>query len=284
MTQRASVFIGSSTEGLPIAKAVQKALEPAADVTVWSQGIFEPSFGYLESLMKAVEEADFGVLVLTPDDLTESRGHLSTSPRDNLVFELGLFIGRLGRERCLFLFDTTKELKIPSDLLGIAPVTYRPREDGNFNAAVGPACTSIEDRIRVLGRRPRMLNFIPQDMQSNATLPNLSGKWAGYSPESPTPTKQLSTLEIEQHGTFIRATVQREVSGGTRSFEYEGRFTSGQLVLFFEDREGRGYIVGTVVLHLSPDLQSLVGRSTYFDHSENIVRSSARNYRKIVPG
>ena len=46
------------------------------------------------------------------------------------------------------------------------------------------------------------------------------------------------TLTIEQRGTFVRATVVRLVHGGERVFEYEGRFTSGQLVLFFEDKMG----------------------------------------------
>ncbi|WP_291997248.1 nucleotide-binding protein [Candidatus Accumulibacter sp. ACC012] len=101
MTQRASVFVGSSSEGLLVAKAVQKALDGFADVNLWSQGVFELSYSYLESLIKAIETSDFAVLVLTPDDLTQSRDHDAVSPRDNVVFELGLFMGRLGRNRCL---------------------------------------------------------------------------------------------------------------------------------------------------------------------------------------
>jgi hypothetical protein len=72
----------------------------------------------------------------------------------------------------------------------------------------------------------------------------------------------------------------REVREGSRTFEYEGRFTAGQLVLFFEDKQGRGYIVGTVVLHLSPDLSTLTGRSTYFAHAEGSVVSTTRIYRR----
>lgn len=99
MSQRPAIFIGSSSEGLKIAKGIQAELSQVAEVTVWSQGVFQPTYGYLESLTKALEAADFAVLVLTPDDFTESRGDSAPSPRDNVVFELGLFLGRLGRER-----------------------------------------------------------------------------------------------------------------------------------------------------------------------------------------
>jgi hypothetical protein len=281
MTQRASVFVGSSSEGLQVAKAVQKALDAVADVNIWCQGVFELSYSYLESLIKAIETSDFAVLVLTPDDLTQSRDHGAASPRDNVIFELGLFMGRLGRDRCFFLYDKTNDLKLPTDLLGVSAATYRPHASGNIHAAIGPACTSIEERICALGKRPRLLKVTAEDTQSSSTAPNLSGAWAGFFPDGDRPDQQNSTLEIEQHGSFVRATITREVREGTRVFDYEGRFTSGQLVLFFEDKQGRGYIVGTVVLYLSGDLRTLVGRSTYYDHTKKQVVSTSREYRRM---
>lgn len=281
MAQRVSVFIGSSSEGLAIAKAVQRELTAAADVTVWTQGVFQPGFGYLESLVKALDAADFAVLVLTPDDHTESRGDVSASPRDNVVFELGLFIGRLGRERSFFLYDHVSPPKIPSDLLGIAAATYTARADGNLQAALGPACIQIESLVNRLGARTKLLKFSDSEMSAPINGPALDGQWAGFDPEGPDPNQQLSTLSIEQHGVFVRAVVSRKSStGGMRTFEYEGKFTSGQLVLFYEDTSGRGYIVGTVVLHLSADLKTLRGRTTYFSHDESRVVSYLREYRK----
>lgn len=132
-----------------------------------------------------------------------------------------------------------------------------------------------------MGVRTRMLKFTPDELLASAAVPDLSGEWAGYSPDGPAPDTRNSTLSIEQRGSFVRATVIREVREGTRAFEYEGRFTAGQLVLFFEDKQGRGYIVGTVVLHLSPDLRTLSGRSTYFAHAEGSVTSSTRVYRRL---
>lgn len=280
MESRPFVFVGSSTEGLPVAKALQAGLSDCADITLWTQGIFEPSYGYLESLIKALELADYAVLVLTPDDVTESRGNESISPRDNVVFELGLFIGRLGRQRCFFVYDKSAPPKLPTDLLGISGAVFGKRSDGNLTAALGPVCLSIETRVKELGVRTRMLKFTTEELQSHSGLPDLSGEWVGYSPDSPKPDAPNSTLSIEQRGAFIRATVVRAVRNGERVFDYEGRFTSGQLVFFFEDKMGRGYIVGTVLLHLSPDLRSLYGRATYFAHAEGAVISTTRLYKR----
>jgi Predicted nucleotide-binding protein containing TIR-like domain len=227
VNQRASVFVGSCSEGLLVAKAIQKALDSIADVNLWSQGIFAPSYSYLESLIKALETTDFAVLVLTPDDLTQSRDHEAVSPRDNVIFELGLFMGRLGRDRCFFVFDRTKDLKLPTDLLGVAAATYHPHDSGNIHAAIGPACTLIEEKIQALGQRPRLLKAAAEGTQLNANVPSLSGKWAGYFIEGSSPKQQNRTLEIEQHGAFVRATITTEVKEGTRIFDYEGWFTSG---------------------------------------------------------
>jgi len=280
MNTRPYIFVGSSTEGLPVAKALQIGLTDIADVTLWTQGVFQPSYGYLESLTKTLESADYAVLALTPDDVTESKGVEAQSPRDNVVFELGLFIGHLGRHRCFFVYDKTSPIKLPSDLLGISGATFSSRTDGNLVAALGPVCSAIETRIREFGLRTRMLKFTPQELLANSGLPDLSGKWAGFFPEGPNPNQQNSELSIEQRGSFVRATIVRKARAGDRIFEYEGRFTSGQLVLFFEDMKGRGYIVGTVVLHLSPDLRSLTGKSTYFHHAHGTVVSEARLYKR----
>ncbi|MFT3803923.1 MAG: nucleotide-binding protein [Burkholderiaceae bacterium] len=281
MAQRASVFIGSSSEGLPIAKAIQRGLSSSVDATLWKQGVFQPGFSYLESLVKTLNSADFAVLVLTPDDVNESRGENYNSPRDNVVFELGLFIGRLGRERSFFVYDQNQPPKLPSDLLGIAASVFQAREDENLEAAVGPACTEIESVIARIGCRTKMLKFTDDELNAVSGGPTLAGTWAGFDPDAQDPSQQVSTLVIEQHGIFVRASINRLSSkGGTRLFEYEGKFTSGQLVLFYEDTRGRGYIVGTMVLHLSEDLRTLIGRTTYFSHDESRVVSFQREYRR----
>jgi hypothetical protein len=129
-TKRPLVFIGSSTEGLPVAKAVQANLDYCAECVIWHQGGFGLSEGSLESLVNKLDEWDFGVLVLTPDDFVESRGARNAVPRDNVLLELGLFVGRLGRERTFMVVDRSAKLKLPSDLAGITPATFQPPESG----------------------------------------------------------------------------------------------------------------------------------------------------------
>src|SRR5262245_38634603 len=115
-TQRSTVFVGSSTEGLAVAKAIQIGLDESCQVELWSQGAFGLSEGTLESLMSSANRFDFAVLVLSADDLLVSRGEVRASPRDNVLFELGLFVGRLGRERTFIVYDRTNPPKLPSDL------------------------------------------------------------------------------------------------------------------------------------------------------------------------
>jgi hypothetical protein len=149
--QRPHIFVGSSGEGHKFAEAIQLNLERVADVTIWSQGVFGLSQGSLESLVDSLDQFDFAILVLTPDDLIVSRGETDNSPRDNVLFELGLFIGRIGRERTFIVFDRNASIKIPSDLAGITPADFQVHSNGNLQASLGGACTRIKQVIERLG-------------------------------------------------------------------------------------------------------------------------------------
>lgn len=152
---RPSLFIGSSTEGLRIAKTLQLLLDQACEVTIWSLGVFGLSQGTLESLVYALDGFDFAALVLTADDLVTSRAESSSAPRDNVLFELGLFMGGLGRERTFIVYDRTARLKLPSDLAGVSAATFEPHSSGNLQSALGAAATLVEEQIARLGVRDR---------------------------------------------------------------------------------------------------------------------------------
>ena len=121
-----TLFVGSSRENVGIAYAIQENLDNDVDVTVWDQGIFEAGHFNLESLQTSLERSDFGVFVCAPDDLTRIRGEDHRTVRDNVVFELGLFVGRLGRERTFILMPRgVDDLHIPTDLFGLSVIAAK---------------------------------------------------------------------------------------------------------------------------------------------------------------
>ena len=142
------VFIGSSSEGKAIAEDLKGLLDDGTiDVKIWSDGVFEASDTAIESLESMVRESDFAILVLTPDDTVKSRGAHAAAPRDNVIFELGLFMGALGRKRVFALCANpgkatlwqkliarkAKSLKVPTDLLGVTTLRYRRKNDGTLD-------------------------------------------------------------------------------------------------------------------------------------------------------
>jgi predicted nucleotide-binding protein len=89
------------------------------------------------------DQSDFAIVVLTADDMTTKRGQTYAVPRDNVIFELGFFMGRLGLERTYMVYSRDHSPTLPSDLAGITPATFAERADGNLAAAIGPATTQI---------------------------------------------------------------------------------------------------------------------------------------------
>jgi hypothetical protein len=150
---RPALFVGSSSEGLRIAEAVQVVLDPVCEVELWTQGTFGLTQGTLESLVMALSRFDFALLVLTADDMTVSRGTEKATARDNVLFELGLFIGSLSRDRTFILHDRTNPPALPSDLAGITAATFAPHISGNLEAALGAPCARIRTSVERLGVR-----------------------------------------------------------------------------------------------------------------------------------
>lgn len=154
--KKPTLFIGSSSEAIDDARALEFLLKEDAEVTLWlhGQAIFTLGESTLEALVKSLDRFDFAVLVVTPDDVILSRDKLAASPRDNVIFELGMFVGRLGRERTFVVCKESLDLKLPTDLAGITLARYgSDRADRNMIAALSPTSTLIRDSIRKLGFR-----------------------------------------------------------------------------------------------------------------------------------
>lgn len=122
------LFIGSSSESIPIVEILADELKDVADVVPWTDPrTFPPTEFFATSLLRAASTFDFGVFLFEPDDLVQSRDKTASVPRDNVVFELGLFVSHLGLKRA-FPMVPRGRVKILSDLAGFQPIVYKEPE------------------------------------------------------------------------------------------------------------------------------------------------------------
>jgi len=138
------IFIGSSSERIDIANEIKAGFnsDPFV-VNVWNEGIFKASRTSIESLVEAVNDSDFAILVISPDDSVRFRGIKEYVPRDNILFELGLFMGGLGRERTYIV--QPDEVRLPSDLFGVTTLRFKKIKKQSFFKKTKTCSTSLCD-------------------------------------------------------------------------------------------------------------------------------------------
>lgn len=148
------LFIGCAAEDVKIAEEIELKLKFSdINVQIWTTGVFGASGIPIEDLLAAVESSDFAAFLLEPDDKVTSRGDEYDAPRDNTIFELGLFMGSLHRERTFLIKEHNSKVKIPSDLFGITPITYKLKAGGDMEKALNTVCTELKKTIKKLGTR-----------------------------------------------------------------------------------------------------------------------------------
>lgn len=141
-----AVFIGSSSEGLRIADSIYRSLRRSPVVPrLWTKGVFECSKTTIEDLIRIVNEIDFAIMVLTDDDVTRSRGRSVCSPRDNIIFELGLFMGALSRDRTYIVSRQGVDIKLPTNLLGVKILTFG--KDRSIGFCLRPVVKELRRQI-----------------------------------------------------------------------------------------------------------------------------------------
>lgn len=153
---RPQVFVGSSAESRRLAYVIQQNLDDDAEVTVWDQNVFRLTKSTLDDLFERLRVSDFAIFVFAPNDVLKLRNEQLKTVRDNVLFELGLFMGHLGRDRTYIVAPKgEKTLRIPTDLLGITIGRFHSeRQDCNMRAAVGPFCEQVREEIVKLGPLP----------------------------------------------------------------------------------------------------------------------------------
>jgi len=122
------IFLGSSAKQAKLLHGLTRGLQDVAHVEPWTAS-FNPGTTTLERLLELVREVDFAAFVFAQDDWTTNSPAPSdpdtagqASPRDNVVFEAGLFGGVLGMRRTFILHASGA--KLPSDLLGLTCIRY----------------------------------------------------------------------------------------------------------------------------------------------------------------
>jgi predicted nucleotide-binding protein len=146
------VFIISSAEALSIARTIQNAFEcDPFHVSIWTDGVFKVANYTLQSLEDEVNNSDFAIAIAHADDVTDSRETQWPSPRDNVIFELGLFMGRLGRTRAILMEPRGEKVKLPSDLAGITTIPYQFEKGKDAAAMMAPACNRLREHILANG-------------------------------------------------------------------------------------------------------------------------------------
>lgn len=164
------LFIGSSSEELKLAEAAKLILERDFDVTIWNENVWDTSVfkinqNFLSDLLKASLQYDFGILLGTNDDKVVFRGTEVLQPRDNVLFELGLFTGRLGTSKCAFLID--KEIKLLSDFNGLSLAHFDKSDILSFQKAV------IQIKDLFLSSTDDEINFFPSATLASVYFENL---------------------------------------------------------------------------------------------------------------
>jgi hypothetical protein len=145
------IFLGSSGKQTKLLQSLTHGLEEICEVEPWTS-VFNPGVSTLERLVELTREVDFAAFVFGQDDWTTNPADESApgqaSPRDNVVFEAGLFGGTIGMRRTFILH--AKGAKLPTDLLGMTAVRYPENPTATDMRAVNAKLRkAIEDEGRL---------------------------------------------------------------------------------------------------------------------------------------
>lgn len=145
--EKPSIFIGSSSESVIVADGIESNLWKICICRKWTN-IFKSGSYTLETLIEELEKVDYAAFVLAPDDITNIRGDKLSSARDNVIFELGLFMGILGRKRTFIILSSdNKNFRLPTDLNGIG-VLYYSEDTDDYRINTSQVCNEIKDSVR----------------------------------------------------------------------------------------------------------------------------------------
>jgi len=203
--EKPRIFLGSSGKQQKLLQALTRGLEDVAHVEPWTTS-FNPGTTTLERLLELTREVDFAAFVFAQDDWTIKSPPASddsesgqASPRDNVVFEAGLFGAALGMRRTFILHASGT--KLPSDLLGLTCVRY------------GDATTAAE--MRVVNQKLR------KAIENEWRTARIEGMWWQFS---------LTERSSEEPSAVSLLRISRDREGaldlGGRSWQEDGTLSA----------------------------------------------------------
>jgi hypothetical protein len=197
------IFLGSSGKQEKLLRALTRGLEAVAQVEPWTTS-FNPGTTTLERLVELANEVDFAAFVFAQDDWTTQSSQVlspesgQASPRDNVVFEAGLFGGTLGMHRTFILHANGS--KLPSDLLGLTSIRYE--------ATTPSAVKVINEKLR-------------KAIENEGSVARIEGQWWQFSLTERTALEPSAVSLLRISRDRDRAL---EVAG--RSWQEDGRLSA----------------------------------------------------------
>jgi hypothetical protein len=252
------IFIGSSTLNLNVARAMSDCLEGRNFRSlVWDEGLLQQGESIFDGLLRHSKAVEFGVFIWGASDVTITGGQTIPAARDNVVFETGLFLGALGKERTFMVVDRSMPVRIPSDFEGITRTYYDGSALGTYDrAAVSKACNEIERSIRQ--------QHVPD------SLTRLQGKWKSRFASGPFPDHPTMTDDEE-----ITVTAKGiHLTGSSGKFRYTGEglvYFENQILGWWTHPPEATMAKGVFMLFVNTIADSMYGYCTSQDEHGRIV-------------
>lgn len=210
------LFIASSSESISIVEAITIKLSTTCDISQWDNA-FNPSSFTFPTLARKANEVSYAIFVFHPDDEIIIRDNVYSIVRDNVLFELGLFVGKLGIERCFIICPDSigeRNLRIPTDLSGITFCTYdSTRIASEPLDAVTTACGRI--RIVINGYEQESSQIVSSPINiPNEHFRNLESQVWSMNHELKRVEEDKIKLEgtlLEYFNSVVRPATEREI-------------------------------------------------------------------------
>ena len=248
-----AIFIGSSSNHLTVAKAMAECLKRRNYAPrVWDDdGLFKQNESTFDGLLRISTEVDFAVFIWGASDLIRTKRQSIPSPRDNVVWETGLFLGALGKDRVFMVVDKTVSLKIPTDYSGITRAYYEGWPKGTSGiSAVSSVCKVIDRSVRQR-KVPEYLN-------------RLQGSWKSRFAAGPIRDHPvlIDDVEIKAEPDAISFT------GFSGNISYTGDarvYDENQIIGHWTHPSNRSMAKGVFMLIVNPTADSMYGYYTSQD-------------------